>query len=78
VATTDVAVLSYAPGARFVRFPGIDHVVWIGDFESVADEMERFVTGSVHRAEPDRVLTSVLFTDIVASTERAAELGDRA
>ena len=40
--------------------------------------MERFVTGSVHRAEPDRVLTSVLFTDIVASTERAAELGDSA
>lgn len=78
MATTDVAVLSYAPGARFVRFPGIDHVFWIGDFEPVADEMERFVTGSVHRAEPDRVLTSVLFTDIVASTERAAELGDRA
>ena len=66
------------PGARFVRFPGIDHVFWIGDFEPVADEMERFVTGSVHRAEPDRVLTSVLFTDIVASTERAAELGDSA
>jgi class 3 adenylate cyclase len=78
VATTDVAVLSQAPGARFVRFPGIDHVFWIGDFEPVADEMERFVTGSVHRAEPDRVLTSVLFTDIVASTERAAKLGDRA
>jgi class 3 adenylate cyclase len=66
------------PGARFVGFPGIDHLFWIGDFEPVADEMERFVTGSVHRAEPDRVLTSVLFTDIVASTERAAELGDGA
>ena len=61
------------PGARFVRFPGIDHLFWIGDFEPVADEMERFVTGSVHRAEPDRVLASVLFTDIVASTARAAE-----
>src|SRR5438132_1226104 len=66
------------PGARFVRFPGIDHIFWVGDFEPVADEIERFVTGSVHRAAPDRVLTSVLFTDIVASTERAAELGDSA
>ena len=66
------------PGARFVRFPGIDHLFWIGDFEPVADEMERFVTGSVHRAEPDRVLASVLFTDIVASTARAADFGDSA
>jgi len=66
------------PGARFVSFPGIDHLFWIGDFEPVADEIEQFVTGSVNRAEPDRVLTSVLFTDIVASTERAAELGDSA
>jgi pimeloyl-ACP methyl ester carboxylesterase/class 3 adenylate cyclase len=66
------------PGARLVTFPGIDHLFWIGDFEPLADEMERFVTGSIHRQEPDRVLTSVLFTDIVASTERAAELGDGA
>ena len=66
------------PGARFVTFPGIDHIFWIRDFEPVTDEMERFVTGSVHRTAPNRVLTSVLFTDIVASTERAAELGDGA
>jgi class 3 adenylate cyclase len=66
------------PETRFVRFPGDDHLFWIGDFEPVADEIERFVTGAVHRAEPDRVLSSVLFTDIVASTECAAELGDSA
>src|SRR6476660_6013992 len=66
------------PGARFVTFPGIDHMFWIRDFEPVAEEMERFVTGSVHRAVPNRVLTTVLFTDIVGSTQRAAELGDGA
>ncbi|HKB49998.1 MAG TPA: adenylate/guanylate cyclase domain-containing protein [Solirubrobacterales bacterium] len=70
------------PGARFVTFPGIDHAFWLGDFdatvEAIVDEIERFVTGAVQRAEPNRVLASVLFTDIVASTTRAAELGDRA
>jgi class 3 adenylate cyclase len=66
------------PGARFASHPGIDHAVWIGDFDAIVDEIERFVTGAVHRAEPDRVLATVLFTDIVASTTRAAELGDRA
>jgi class 3 adenylate cyclase len=64
------------PGARFVRLPGIDHNPWLVD--GLLDEIERFVTGAVHHAEPDRVLASVLFTDIVASTTRAAELGDRA
>ena len=66
------------PGARFVTFPGIDHAFWLGDRRGIVDEIERFVTGAVHHAEPNRVLASVLFTDIVASTTRAAELGDRA
>jgi class 3 adenylate cyclase len=66
------------PGARFVTLPGIDHAVWLADFDAIVDEIERFVTGAVQHAEPDRVLASVLFTDIVASTTRAAELGDRA
>lgn len=66
------------PGARFASYPGIDHAVWIGDFDAIVDEIERFVTGAVHHANPDRVLATVLFTDIVASTTRAAELGDRA
>jgi class 3 adenylate cyclase len=64
------------PGARFVTFPGIDHAYWLVD--GLVDEVERFVTGAVHHTEPNRVLASVLFTDIVASTTRAAELGDRA
>jgi pimeloyl-ACP methyl ester carboxylesterase/class 3 adenylate cyclase len=68
------------PGARFVSFPGIDHNFWPveGLVDGVLDEIERFVTGAVSHAEPNRVLASVLFTDIVASTTRAAELGDRA
>jgi len=66
------------PGARFVKYTGDDHAFWLGDFDEPVDEIERFVTGAVHRTEPDRVLASVLFTDIVASTTRAAELGDRA
>ncbi len=69
-------------GARLVKLPGIDHVFWIGQnrelADSVIDEVERFVTGGVDRASTDRVLTTVLFTDIVSSTTRAAELGDRA
>ena len=64
------------PGARLVRFPGIDHNFWL--IEGLVDEIERFLTGAVQPAEPNRVLASVLFTDIVASTTRAAELGDRA
>lgn len=69
------------PGARFVTFPGVDHAFWWGGSnttEAIVEEIERFVTGAVQRAEPSRVLASVLFTDIVGSTTRAAELGDRA
>jgi class 3 adenylate cyclase len=64
------------PGARLVTFQGIDHAYWVVD--GLIDEIERFVTGAVSRTEPNRVLTSVMFTDIVGSTTRAAELGDRA
>ena len=64
------------PGARLVRFPGVDHNFWLVD--GLVDEIERFVTGTVQHAAPNRVLASVLFTDIVASTTRAAEVGDRA
>lgn len=64
------------PGARFIALPGVDH-----SFPSVpglVDEVQRFVTGAVEHAAPNRVLASVLFTDIVSSTARAAELGDSA
>jgi class 3 adenylate cyclase len=64
------------PGARFKELDGNDHLPWDGDSRAVLDEVEQFLTG-VHRGgEPDRMLTTVLFTDIAASTERAAMLGD--
>jgi pimeloyl-ACP methyl ester carboxylesterase len=65
------------PGARFVELPGNDHAPWHGDVQLVVDEVEEFLTGSRGRAEVDRVLATVLFTDIVGSTERAVDLGDR-
>jgi pimeloyl-ACP methyl ester carboxylesterase len=65
------------PGARLVELPGADHFIAVGDAESVLDEIEQFMTGDLGAREPDRVLATVLFTDIVGSTERAADLGDR-
>ncbi len=65
------------PGARYVEMPGADHVAWVGDTDRLADEIEEFVTGSRADPEPDRVLATVMFTDIVGSTQRAEELGDR-
>lgn len=65
------------PGAKYVELPGVDHAPLAGDYERLLDEIEEFLTGSRHEVEPDRVLATVLFTDIVDSTRRAAELGDR-
>jgi pimeloyl-ACP methyl ester carboxylesterase len=62
--------------ARFVELPGEDHVPWI-DPDQIVDEVQEFLTGVRPIPEPDRVLATVVFTDIVGSTERAAELGDR-
>jgi len=62
--------------ARYVELPGNDHVPWIDREEILADTQE-FLTGVREPAEPDRVLTTVLFTDIVGSTEQARALGDR-
>jgi class 3 adenylate cyclase len=64
------------PGARYVELPGIDHLPWAGDSESVLGEIEEFLTGTRSAPEPERVLATVMFTDIVGSTARAAELGD--
>ena len=64
-------------GARFRELPGDDHTLFVGDSDSIVDEIEEFLTGTRHGAEPDRVLATVLFTDIAGSTERAATLGDR-
>jgi pimeloyl-ACP methyl ester carboxylesterase len=65
------------PNARFVELPGDDHFFWTGDQDTVLEEIEEFLTGARSAPEPDRVLASVLFTDIVGSTEQAASLGDR-
>ena len=65
------------PGARFVELPGDDHAIAAGDLDGLADEIEEFLTGTRPVPELDRVLATVLFTDIVGSTERAVELGDR-
>jgi class 3 adenylate cyclase len=64
------------PGARYVELPGLDHLPWAGDSEAVLGEIEEFLTGARSVVEPDRVLATVMFTDMVGSTERAAELGD--
>ena len=66
------------PNAKYVELPGNDHLLWTGNTERVMDEVEEFLTGSRHTPEPDRVLATVLFTDIVGSTKRAEAIGDRA
>jgi class 3 adenylate cyclase len=65
------------PAARFVELPGEDHVPWI-DADEIVDEVEEFLTGARPVAAPNRVLATVLFTDLVGSTEAVAALGDRA
>jgi pimeloyl-ACP methyl ester carboxylesterase len=65
------------PGAKYVELPGRDNLPYVGDQDAVLDEVEEFLTGVRHGPEPDRVLVTVLFTDIVGATQRAAELGDR-
>jgi len=68
----------HIPGARFLELPGDEHYPYLGDADTVLDEIEEFVTGTrpVREEDIDRVLATVLFTDIVGSTERASELGD--
>jgi class 3 adenylate cyclase len=65
-------------GAKLVEVPGDDNLIGVGDFDPEVEEIEEFLTGARHAPETDRVLATVLFTDIVGSTERAAELGDQA
>ena len=64
------------PGAKFVELPGADHWPWIGH-EQAVEEIQEFLTGMRDSAEPDRAVATVMFVDIVDSTKRAAELGDR-
>jgi class 3 adenylate cyclase len=64
------------PGAKLLALDGIDHLPWAGDAEELAGEVEEFLTGVRRGPEPDRVLATIMFTDIVGSTEIAARLGD--
>lgn len=67
----------HIPGAKYAELAGDDHLQFVGDADAIVDEIEEFLTGTRQATEPDRVLATVLFTDIVASTERAAAIGDR-
>jgi class 3 adenylate cyclase len=66
------------PGAKLVELPGRDHMPWFGDTEAYVSEVEEFLTGTHARRPADRVLATVLMTDMVGSTARAAAIGDTA
>jgi len=65
------------PDARYVDLPGQDHFPWAGDTDAVIEEIREFLTGVRVPAKADRVLATVMFTDVVGSTELASSLGDR-
>jgi class 3 adenylate cyclase len=65
-------------GARLVEMPGGDHLPWLGDAARYLDEIEEFLTGARRAPAPERVLTTVLFADVVSSTEAVAAMGDHA
>jgi pimeloyl-ACP methyl ester carboxylesterase len=68
----------HIPGAKLVELAGIDHLPYLGDSDAILGEVQEFLTGVRPPPEHDRVLATVLFTDMVRSTERANDLGDRA
>jgi class 3 adenylate cyclase len=65
------------PDAKYVELQGVDHLPWVGDVDSLVGEIQEFLTGVRQRYDTDRVLATVMFTDVVGSTEHAAALGDR-
>ncbi len=69
-------VAAQISGATLVALPGRDHAPYVGDVDAIIDEIEAFLTGERHGPSLDRILSTVLFTDIVGSTRRLAELGD--
>ena len=73
-----VYLAEHIAGAKLVELPGDDNMIFAGDSDTDLDEIEEFLTGTRHAAVTDRVLATVLFTDIVGSTERAVQLGDHA
>ena len=68
---------AHIPGATLVELPGTDHYPWEQNADEVVGQIEEFLTGSRSERDDDRVLATVLFTDIVASTEQASDIGDR-
>jgi class 3 adenylate cyclase len=66
----------HIPGARYVELPGADSLYWVGDSAPMLDEIEEFITGVRGGSDAERVLTTIVFTDIVGSTQQAAALGD--
>jgi class 3 adenylate cyclase len=66
----------HLPDARLVELPGCDHIPWYEDPERTLGEVKEFLTGSVYAPEPERMLATIVFTDIVDSTRTAAEAGD--
>ena len=64
-------------GAKYVELPGVETHPWSGDQDEVVDEIEEFLTGIRPSPDTDRVLATILFTDVVSSTERLAQTGDR-
>jgi class 3 adenylate cyclase len=70
-------IADHIPGARYLELPGADSLMWAGDQETMVAEIQEFVTGVRPLPERSRVLATVLFTDIVDSTARASEVGDR-
>jgi len=64
------------PNAKYVELSGEDHLWFVGDSDVILNNVEEFLTGSYHPAEPERILATVMFTDIVGSTQKAVELGD--
>jgi class 3 adenylate cyclase/esterase/lipase len=70
-------IASRIPNAKLVMLPGNENFIGAGDTDAIIDEAEEFLTGTRHARPPDRVLATVMFTDIVDSTKQAAEMGDR-
>lgn len=66
------------PGATLIELAGTDHYPWEQNSDAVVGEIEEFLTGARTERDPDRVLATVMFTDIVKSTEHASALGDQA
>lgn len=72
-----VYLAEHIPGATLVELPGEDNMIYAGNSDADLDEIEEFLTGARHAPRTDRVLATMLFTDIVGSTEHASGLGDR-